>query len=212
MLTDIHGKSGNFKKIAAALEKADYVLLAGDITDFGNQTDAERIIMEIEKYNRNIIAVPGNCDYPDVDDFLLSRGYSAERKIVKTAPEIFTVMGLGGSLPAPSETPYTFSEINYTSFLERADTADIVLSHQPPYNTHADRVMGIRHVGCRSLKKYIDKYNPLLCLCGHIHESSGKSVSSGTLIVNPGPFFKGYYSEITIDTQRTVHAEIHKIT
>ena len=48
-LTDIHGKPGNIDKIADKLSEADAVVVSGDITHFGRENDAARIIESIKK-------------------------------------------------------------------------------------------------------------------------------------------------------------------
>lgn len=53
----------------------------------------------------------------------------------------------------------------------------ILMIHTPPYKTNLDRLgwPGIpeenRHVGSLALRRLIEKRQPLLVLCGHIHES-----------------------------------------
>jgi Icc-related predicted phosphoesterase len=54
-------------------------------------------------------------------------------------------------------------------------TADLVQA--------ADRKI---HVGSRAVAKMIEKYQPLVGLHGHIHESRGAQKIKRTLIVNPG--------------------------
>jgi Icc-related predicted phosphoesterase len=42
------------------------------------------------------------------------------------------------------------------------------------------------HVGSRAVAKMIEKYQPLLGLHGHIHESRGAQKIRKTTIINPG--------------------------
>jgi len=50
----------------------------------------------------------------------------------------------------------------------------------------ADRV-GDLHVGSESVRKIIEEYQPILCACGHIHESRCIDKIGETIIVNPSP-------------------------
>jgi len=44
------------------------------------------------------------------------------------------------------------------------------------------------HVGCKSIREFIEENNILLSVCGHIHETFGGANHIGrTLVVNPGP-------------------------
>jgi Icc-related predicted phosphoesterase len=44
----------------------------------------------------------------------------------------------------------------------------------------------MEHVGSPAIKKAIDKYQPLLGMHGHIHESMGTFKVGRTLCINPG--------------------------
>ena len=69
----------------------------------------------------------------------------------------------------------------------------IYVMHSPPYGTGLDLVAGGQSVGSRSIRVFIETYQPLLTLHGHIHESpeiSGRYFDriGNTLSVNPGQF------------------------
>jgi Icc-related predicted phosphoesterase len=74
-------------------------------------------------------------------------------------------------------------------------------THCPPYGTSLDLApkldkdlkpvvsgggLAMEHVGCKSVREIIEKYQPLLGLHGHIHESRGAEKIGQTLILNPG--------------------------
>ena len=83
----------------------------------------------------------------------------------------------------------------------------IYVMHSPPWGTHLDGIPGGHHVGSRSIRNFIEPFQPLLSLHGHIHEAprlSGKYTDriGKTLCVNPGqllsadeggPVFRGSY-------------------
>jgi hypothetical protein len=54
-------------------------------------------------------------------------------------------------------------------------------------------------VGSRAVRRFIEQYQPLLCLTGHIHEAAGMDRIGRTVIVNPGPIARGGFvrAEIT---------------
>jgi len=77
----------------------------------------------------------------------------------------------------------------------------ILNTHCPPYNTTLDLApmldkdlkpvvsgggLVYTHVGCVSVREVIEKYQPLLGLHGHIHESRGIERIGRTTIINPG--------------------------
>jgi uncharacterized protein len=211
-ISDIHGDIAAIKKIRDEIISADLILIAGDITHFGTSADAEKIISEILQLNKNIMAVPGNCDDKSVAVYLDSTGISADRKAITMHSFNLTVLGMGGSVTTPVRTPNTCPEEEYRMFLEKSEIIpDILLIHQPPYNTAADMVMGIKHVGSPAVRSFIDRIKPSLCLCGHIHESSGSALYGRTLVVNPGPFKNGFYSVITAGDSGSFEARLLRI-
>lgn len=206
-LTDIHGNINKITAIPKWLRAADLVVLSGDITHFGRAEDAEKIIGKIEVYNKNIFAVTGNCDYPDVQFFLKKSGYLLENQIREAHGYAFA--GLSGSLPCPGSTPNELSESQFANMVLpiknqiRSDLPFVFISHQPPYNTKNDRVIPGLHVGSKIIRGFIEDHQPLVCLTGHIHEGKAVDQIGKTKIVNPGPFKKGKFAWITIENHET---------
>jgi len=64
------------------------------------------------------------------------------------------------------------------------------------YNTALDIVGDGIHVGSTAVRKFIEKYQPHLCLTGHIHEAVGKDKIGSTIIVNSEMLSDGGYTEI----------------
>ena len=79
----------------------------------------------------------------------------------------------------------------------------IYVTHAPPYATELDVIYNGRHMGSRSLRKFIEHYNPPLTLHGHIHESHHmtneiKDRIGVTVCINPGQS-KQVLHAVTID-------------
>src|SRR3989344_2532192 len=74
---------------------------------------------------------------------------------------------------------------------ERSRAKRVVLvPHAPPYGTRLDKVFG-SHSGNKSIRKFVERWQPAYHFCGHIHENSGKQDRIGkTIVVNAGPFGK----------------------
>jgi Icc-related predicted phosphoesterase len=83
----------------------------------------------------------------------------------------------------------------------------VVVSHAAPYGTRVDRAHLGKHLGSRSLRKFIDEHRPAASICGHIHEGRGVDVIGGTTVVNPGPFRDRLYALIEVEDSVNVSLE-----
>jgi Icc-related predicted phosphoesterase len=193
-LTDIHSRKIDCNALVMDLKQADLILIAGDITHFGKGEDVISALDDIRQHNSRILAVHGNCDYPDVLTEFQKQKLSLHGTIMTENGIQF--LGLGGSLPCPGCTPSEYSDF-------------IFVSHQPPYNTLNDKIANGSHVGSRSVRSFIEKYQPVACITGHIHEGIGIDQIGRTKIVNPGPFNSGNYLYLELK-ERDLHIDIRK--
>jgi Icc-related predicted phosphoesterase len=72
----------------------------------------------------------------------------------------------------------------------------IMLVHDTPFGVldlvkNKKSPMHNKHVGDKYFTKYIKKFKPLLCICGHMHENRGLKKLGKTLVINSGPAFEG---------------------
>ncbi len=200
--------------LAKPLGEADLVLIAGDITNFGTAQDCAKIINAIKRFNENILAVPGNCDQCEVQRYLERENISLHERVVEMDGLCF--VGVGGSVPCPSRTPNEVGEQQLNAGLQRAvenlapEKKLVLLSHQPACMTDVDIAHNSRHVGSQSIRNFIEHYQPVLAVSGHIHESIGTDSIGTTRLVNPGPLASGNYAWITI-TDKIEELEICRI-
>ncbi|MGQ9818166.1 MAG: metallophosphoesterase [bacterium] len=190
-LSDIHGRTGYDKKTIDILSGADLIIIAGDITNFGGKNDAGVVLDEIMELNQNVLAIPGNCDRPDVIDLLKAKGVNLHGEIREFRDILF--FGVGGSGLTPFNTPQEYSDDEFEAILNRYKKdkyLNIFVSHSPPYKTKVDKtLMGI-HAGSKKVREFIERYQPQICICGHIHEARNIDQIGKTTIVNPGIFPK----------------------
>lgn len=202
-LTDIHGRVQAADLIANDLKSADLVILPGDLTTFGKREEAAQIVDTVRKYNPNVLAVMGNCDYPEVEQYLNDEGLCIHRDHRRVNGVIFA--GLGGSLKCPIPTLNEWTEEQVAEHLEAAvkgapaDVPLVLVSHQPARNTITDLAANGGHVGSTAVREFIERRKPILCLSGHIHEAQGTDSIGPTTLVNPGPFMEGRYAVAEID-------------
>ena len=202
-LTDIHGKPHAADAIAADLAAADLVLLPGDLTHFGKRDAAMQVVDAVRRHNPNILAVMGNCDHPEVEQFLAEGNICVHRGHREIGGVVFA--GLGGSLPGPFKTLNEWSEEQITDHLDAAISGAprgkplVLMSHQPPHNTVTDRIKSGLHVGSTAVRAFIERRAPMVCFSGHIHEAQGTDRIGDTTLVNPGPFMDGRYAWAEIE-------------
>ncbi|MCP4750525.1 MAG: hypothetical protein GY866_06505 [Proteobacteria bacterium] len=205
-IADIHGDVSKLEKMSDEIKAADLVLLAGDITNFGRGKEMRKIIRRVREKNPRIFAVPGNCDFPEVESVLNEEdvGLHGQNRIV----DGIGFIGLGASLPTPSgATPWEVSEDFFQEHLDKAVTnlpegiPTILVSHQPPFDTVTDKVWSGAHVGSKVVREFIEKRQPMVCFTGHIHEGVGHDTIGDTRIVNPGALFQRKYAYAEIDRQ-----------
>lgn len=193
-------------------EEVDHVIISGDITHFGTLKEAEEILKQIiDAITGKVLFVPGNCDPPQLLTYRPSNERIVNLHSILYCLNEFKFIGIGGGLVSPFDTLIELTEEEYSTIINSAAKSIknyekvIVLSHTPPYDTKLDIVRSGLHVGSKSLRKFIEERKPLLCICGHIHESRGIDRIGNTLMVNPGPLAWGYYAIIELYEETKIH-------
>ena len=198
---DIHMAPGNMADIPN-IGGADYVIVTGDITNYGSSGDAATVLNALRRVNNSLLAVAGNLDQKDVARLLEESGISLHGRGRMLVPGL-GIMGLGGSNYTPFKTPNEFSEeelagILAAGFAEVAAADEFILvSHPPPFGTKTDMLADGTHVGSRAVRHFIEEKQPRLCLTGHIHESRGTDSIGRTLVLNPGMLKHRGYIAVT---------------
>jgi hypothetical protein len=209
--SDIHGQMDIIMRLNERIKvfKPNIVILAGDITDFGNLDEMESLFNEIGK-GSNIIKlfVPGNCD-PEDSLYIKEIGGAINLHGIKWRYKDYNFLGVGGSLVTPFVTPIEFDDLDIERILTPVEGPSILVSHIPPHGTRVDKIYSGEHIGSVAVKKYINQYSPLLVITGHVHEARGKDIIGNTIIMNPGPGFRGYYGKAII--RNKVTAELDKL-
>jgi len=196
----------NLARMTALMQSTDLVIIAGDLTNFGGVEDAGKVLDEVRQCCKNVLAVPGNLDRPETFPFF-------ERELVALHGRGVVINGLGifgcgGSNITPFKTPSEFSEEEIYAALERGYEAVhevrplLMVCHPPPFETKCDRISGGRAVGSTAARKFIEAYQPEVCISGHIHESAAVDAIGRTVVLNAGAFKAGGYIVVDFDGKR----------
>jgi len=203
---DIHGRP---QAILPALteESPDLVVLPGDLTNAGDLEDVEEVLEYFGDFPT--LFVPGNMDPPEL--LSVERIGSAENVHGRTVSfRGVTFGGVGGANPGPFSTPIELSEERLWDLLRGLGRVDILLSHPPPHGTTLDVPHSGGHAGSASVRRYIEEFQPFVCVCGHIHESAGMERLGRTIAVNPGPASRGMYCSVRLREGEIAEVKVSK--
>lgn len=204
-LTDVHGDATVIRRMTGFIQDADVILLVGDITNFGRESETVSVLSAFGSHLNKVLAVSGNCDYPEVDACLTRRHINLHGAAVFVDGIGF--LGVGGSLITPFGTPNEMSEEEIESCLNSGyerlepDMPFVLVSHQPPHGSRCDRLTTGIHVGSHAVRKFIEARRPIACFTGHIHESVGTDRIDSTPVINSGPLSRGFYAFAEVKRQ-----------
>lgn len=182
--SDMHRSRRCAAEIVAAAAEADLVIGAGDFAVMREGlAEAMALLAPIEA---KAVYVPGNAESVDelhrATDATVLHGEGVERAGLR-------LFGLGYAVPI---TPFgawscDLTEAQAEALLAGMGPVDILISHSPPKGV-ADRTSAGVSVGSAAVRAAIERLQPRLCLCGHIHDSWGQSGTIGrTAVRNLGP-------------------------
>lgn len=199
---DIHDETAALGRIPG-VDGAAGVVISGDLTVRGGAVAARRIIEVVRGRNPVILAQIGNMDKPDVDEYLTTEGINIHAS-GRVTPQGVGFFGCGWSTPTPFGTPSEAGEERIAAWLDAAHAAVahaphlVLVSHTPPLGTAADVVGAGAHVGSQSVRDFIERVQPDVCLTGHIHEARAVDRIGRTVIVNPGALSGGGFARIDL--------------
>lgn len=194
---DIHMAFHAIDRLGPVLREADWAILTGDLTHFGDPPDAFRVVDAVRQFCPSVLAVTGNLDMPWVIDAFREQGISLHGESRRLGD--LGIFGCGGSNLTPMDTPTELEEEDIRSVLERgyAMIADaprrLMICHTPPFDTRLDRLMNGTPVGSPAVRAFIEARRPDVAVVGHIHESRGVDRIGDTLVLNAGALRDGGY-------------------
>ncbi len=190
--SDLHGDSNAAGKLAkkAKKENADLVILAGDLSIFGN--GLEGILKPFSDLNKKVAIIPGNHD-SEADIFMLKKRYpdilyDLHNYAFKIGDVGFFGCGLANIGPNELSESQLKKRIEDSFKYVKDAKKRVMVVHVPPYKTKLDRIGKNTNVGSTAVRESIIKFKPEKCICGHIHETFGlEDTLDKTSIFNVGP-------------------------
>jgi uncharacterized protein len=205
-VADIHGKKERLSFIRKKIHEAspDVLVVAGDITGYIHPFP---IIEALNDMPVPVIAVRGNTDLPVVEKLFDRYPNIFHAHVNKISIEGRAFSGISGTVPVPFRSRTRFME---KRILEDSasllDINSVLVVHPPPWGI-LDGVFGKFHAGSKGILRLLGHAEPVLCICGHIHEMPGTRVYKKTLVVNCSMGKDGGGALIELKRDRTVHCE-----
>jgi Icc-related predicted phosphoesterase len=202
-LVDVHDR---FEAVPAAMREigaVDLLIIGGDITTGGTPAQAARAIERWRSLAPRLLALAGNMDSPAIDARLADLGVALDGRSVDFGD--IGVFGVSAAPRSPLHTPYELSDEELERRIQAgfATVKDcrvkVFCPHAPPRDTVCDRLRSGEHVGSAIIRTFVERHQPDLVLCGHIHESRGIDEIGGSRVVNPGPAAAGHYAVVEIN-------------
>jgi len=201
-VVDVHDRFDAVGEALEALGEVDVLLVGGDLTNLGTADDAERAIELWRPLAPQLFALAGNMDSPAIDERLVDLGVSLDGRGV--AVEGVGFAGVSAAPLSPLHTPYELPEEELRRRAEsgldaiRDAQVRIFCPHAPPRDTTCDLLRSGEHVGSVAVRALVDREQPDVVLCGHIHEARGTDKIGSTRVVNPGPVASGHRALVEV--------------
>ena len=184
--SDLHMANPRAAALVEASATADLVIGAGDFCNMRHGL-GEAMAM-LAGITAPMIVVPGNAESADE----LRQAALPGMQVLHGQGVVFgglKIFGLGYGVP---KTPFgdwscDLDEAEAAAHLATCDAADILVLHSPPRGL-ADLTRTGLSVGSTAIRTAIERLQPELAVCGHIHDSWGVSGPIGsTTVANLGP-------------------------
>ncbi len=184
--SDLHLARARAAELVEASSDADLVIGAGDFCNMRQGLDEAMALLE--GITAPFVAVPGNAESAGE---LTAAANPNMRVLHGSGADVngLRLFGLGYGVPV---TPFgdwscDLTEAQAAEMLAGCEAADILVLHSPPRGV-ADVTSGGQSVGSTAIHAAIDRIQPRLAVCGHIHDSWGRTGRIGdTEVVNLGP-------------------------
>jgi len=204
---DVHESAGMFSRIPG-IAGAEALILSGDLTNRGGPAQADRVIEVALRANGRVLAQVGNMDEPEVTGRLAAKGLNIHRKALLLCPGL-ALMGVGYSTRTPFDTPSETDEDEMAAWLAETHAQASALAgpgghilaviHNAPHGTCLDRLNSGLNVGSTAVRAFLEQAQPVVCVCGHIHEGRGEQCLGRCHVLNPGLLSDGGYVRVDLD-------------
>jgi uncharacterized protein len=185
--SDLHRDLRQAAQLVEMSREADVVIGAGDFASV--HEGLEEAIAALAGIEAPTVLVPGNNE-TDEALRLATAGWDAATVLhgEETSVDGVEFFGLGAGVPVtPWDWSFDLDEDEAGRMLSACPEDAVLVVHSPPAG-HVDASSAGDHLGSTAILEAIERTEPRLAVCGHIHESWGATSQIGaTKVANLGP-------------------------
>lgn len=185
--SDLHRDLGRAASLVERSKRADVVVGAGDFASV--HEGLEETIGALAAIETPTVLVPGNNETADALREAAT-AWTAATVLHGESAEVEgrTFFGLGAGIPVtPWDWSFDLSDDDAAAALAECPEGAVLVLHSPPRG-HCDVAGSGENLGSPALAQAIERLEPPLAVCGHIHESwEARSRIGPTEIANLGP-------------------------
>lgn len=194
LFSDVHCDHEAAESLTGRSVDADVLVCAGDLAVM--RKGLQPTVDILARSTPPTVLVAGNGE-SDVELATACQGWAGAHVLHGSGVEIEGVAfwGLGGAVPVTPFGSWSFdlSEEEADALLADCPSGAVLVTHSPPMG-HVDDTGGT-HLGSRAVLRAIERAEPRLVVCGHIHACWEQESRIGdTRIVNAGP--RGVWVEL----------------
>jgi Icc-related predicted phosphoesterase len=188
LFSDLHCDTQAAQRLVNAAAEADIVVGAGD---FGQMRHGiETTFQVLRTIDRPAVLVAGNAE-SNIELAEAAAAWPTAHVLHGSAVTIdgMCFFGLGGAVPV---TPFgswsvDLTEEAATKLLAACPDRCVLVTHAPPQGA-VDVTSGGQNLGSTAIRDVVRKRQPVLVVCGHIHDCAGQvAYVDSTPVVNAGP-------------------------
>ncbi|MBI2565229.1 metallophosphoesterase family protein [Candidatus Woesearchaeota archaeon] len=187
--SDIHGDQAAIDRMVkrAEQENVDLVIIAGDFSPrHAIDTAPPNLIGPFLKLGKKVLVLHGNNETETTVDFLTDL-YGVQN-LHKYSLELngIGIFGAGSADvgPFPINDREIFEKLEKSHNYIQQSKKKIMVTHAHPSGSLIEKFTNI-FKGSESVRKAIDKFQPNILICGHVHEAAGvEEIIGKTKVVN----------------------------